>query len=173
MSPPKRQPKFFIDRSLGRIAVPAGLREDGWDVVTLAEHYGMPRDEEVADTEWIADAASQGWPILMKDKRIRHRSAEIEAVTKNRAKCFVITRGDLTSTDMVHRLITNKQAIFRAAATSGPYIYSVQQDRLDQLYPKKLRAQLDRAGCPSLQAGRGHSRRVAPIETTVRALPRS
>jgi hypothetical protein len=60
VSPPKRQPKFFIDRSLGRIAVPAGLREDGWDVVTLSEHYGMPQDEEVADTEWIADAASRG-----------------------------------------------------------------------------------------------------------------
>ena len=89
----------------------------------------MPRDEEVADTEWITEAASRGWPILMKDKRIRHRSAEIEAVT----------RGDLTSADMVRRFITNKQAIFRATATPGPYIYSVQQDRLDQLYPKKLR----------------------------------
>jgi hypothetical protein len=93
----------------------------------------MPRDEEVADTEWIADAASQGWPILMKDKRIRHRSAEITAVTTNKAKCFVITRGDLTSAEMVRRFITNKQAIFRAIAASGPYIYSVQQ-----LYPKKL-----------------------------------
>jgi PIN domain-containing protein len=97
VSPPKRQPKFFIDRSLGRVAVPAGLREDGWEVVTLAEHYGMPRDEEIANTEWIADAASRGWPILMKDKRIRHRRAEIEAVTTNKAKCFVITRGDLAS----------------------------------------------------------------------------
>jgi PIN like domain len=138
VSPPRRPPKFFIDRSLGRVAVPAGLREDGWEVVTLAEHYGMPRDEEVADTEWIADAASRGWPILMKDKRIRHRRAEIEAVATNKAKCFVITRGDLTSADMVRRLVTNKQAIFRAIVTSGPYIYSVQQDRLDQLYPKKL-----------------------------------
>jgi hypothetical protein len=60
------QPRFFIDRSLGRVAVPAALRDDGWDVVTLAEHYGMPRDEEVADTEWIADAASRDWAILMK-----------------------------------------------------------------------------------------------------------
>jgi hypothetical protein len=32
-----------------------------------------------------------------KDKRIRHRRAEIEAVATNKAKCFVITRGDLTS----------------------------------------------------------------------------
>ena len=50
MSRPTPRPKFFIDRSLGRVAVPNGLRDDGWDVVTLAEHYGMPRDEEVAVT---------------------------------------------------------------------------------------------------------------------------
>ena len=136
MSRPKRQPKFFLDRSLGRVAVPEALRGDSWDVVTLAEHYGMPRDEQVADTEWIADAASRNWLILMKDKRIRHRSAEIEAVVKHQAKCFVITRGDLTSADMARRFIVNKQAIFRLAATPGPYIYSVQQDRLDRLFPK-------------------------------------
>jgi PIN like domain len=135
--PHDRQPKFFIDRSLGRVAVPAALRENGWDVVTLAEHYGMPRDEEVADTEWIADAASQGWPILMKDKRIRHRSAEIGAVVTHKAKCFVITRGDLTSAGMVYRFLTNKQTIFQASALPGPYIYSVQQDRLDRLFPKE------------------------------------
>jgi hypothetical protein len=134
--PQDRQPRFFLDRSLGRVAVPAALREDGWDVVTLAEHYGMPKDEEVADTEWIADAASRDWPILMKDKRIRHRSAEIGAVVTHKAKCFVITRGDLTSADMVSRLLANKQAIFRTSALTGPYIYSVQQDRLDRLFPR-------------------------------------
>lgn len=73
MSPPKQQPpRFFLDRSLGRKAVPEGLRMDGWDIVTLAEHYGVPADEQVADVDWIEEAARQGWPILMKDKRIRH-----------------------------------------------------------------------------------------------------
>lgn len=139
MPPQDRPPKFFIDRSLGRIALPTALRNDGWDLVTLAEHYGMPRDEEVADTEWIADAAERGWPILMKDKRIRHRSAEIEAVTRHEARCFVITRGDLASADMVRRLIVNKQAILRAVKLPGPYIYSVQQDRLDRLFPRDHR----------------------------------
>jgi hypothetical protein len=100
--------------------VPTALRGDGWDVVTLAEHYGMPQDEEVADTEWIADAASQGWAVLMKDKRIRHRSAEIEAVALYKAKCFVLTRGDLTSAEMALRLIANKRAIFSAAELPGP-----------------------------------------------------
>ncbi len=79
MSQPEQPPRFFLDRSLDRKAVPEALRADGWDVITLAEHYGMPADEQVADTDWIEEAAKHGWPILMKDKRIRHRSAEITA----------------------------------------------------------------------------------------------
>jgi PIN like domain len=128
-------PRFFLDRSLGRKAVPEALRADGWDIVTLAEHYGMPADEQVADTDWIQEAANQGWPILMKDKRIRHRQAEINAVVQHKARCFVITRGDLPSAEMANRFIVSKAAIFAAIAEPGPYIFSVQTDRLSRLYP--------------------------------------
>lgn len=128
-------PKFFLDRSLGRRAVPDALRTAGWDVITLAEHYGMPADEQVADTEWIEEAAGRGWPILMKDKRIRHRRAEIDAVATHRARCFVITRGDLPSAEMVKRLVANQAAILIAVTEPGPFIYSVQVDRLSRLYP--------------------------------------
>lgn len=121
--------------SLGRIVVPAQLRAASWDLVTLAEHYSIPADEQVADTEWIQEAATHGWPILMKDKRIRYRRAEIDAVIRNQAQCFVITRGDLASTLMAHRLIANKQRILNAIEASGPCIYAVQLDRLDRLYP--------------------------------------
>jgi hypothetical protein len=100
VSQPEKPPRFFLDRSLGRKAVPEALRADGWDVITLAEHYGMPADEQVADTDWIKEAAKHGWPVLMKDKRIRHRPAEIAAVTEHKARCFVITRGGLPSPDM-------------------------------------------------------------------------
>jgi hypothetical protein len=111
------------------------LREAGWDVVTLAEHYGMPADEQIADAEWIEEAARRGWPILMKDKRIRHRRVEIEAVARHQARCFVITRGDLRSTEMVARITANRAAILAALADPGPYIYAVQTDRLARLYP--------------------------------------
>jgi hypothetical protein len=90
VSRPEQPPRFFLDRSLGRKAVPEALRADGWDVITLAEHYGTPADEQVADVAWIEEAAQRGWPILMKDKRIRYRPAEIAAVTEHRARCFVI-----------------------------------------------------------------------------------
>jgi hypothetical protein len=135
VSPPEQQPRFFLDRSLGRKAVPEALRTDGWDIVTLAEHYGVPADEQVADTEWIEEAAKRGWPILMKDKRIRHRQAEIGAVITHAACCFVITRGDLPSAEMAARFLVNRPAIFAAAAERGPYIFSVQIDRLSRLYP--------------------------------------
>jgi hypothetical protein len=95
----------------------------------------MPADEQVADTDWIKEAAKHGWPVLMKDKRIRHRPAEIAAVTEHKACCFVITRGGLPSPDMAQRFITNKAAILTAAAEPGPYIYSVQMDRISRLYP--------------------------------------
>lgn len=95
----------------------------------------MPADEQVADSAWIEDAAKRGWPILMKDKRIRYRQGEITAVTEHRARCFVITRGDLPSSEMAQRFIANKAAIFMAALRPGPYIYSVQLDRLSRLYP--------------------------------------
>jgi hypothetical protein len=104
-------------------------------MITLAEHYGMPADEQVADTDWIEEAAKYGWPILMKDKRIRHRQSEIAAVTEHKARCFVITRGDLPSADMAQRFITNKAAILAAAVEPGPYIYSVLRDRISRLYP--------------------------------------
>jgi hypothetical protein len=135
VSQPEQPPKFFLDRSLGRKAVPEALRADGWDVITLAEHYGMPADEQVADTDWIEEAATRGWPVLMKDKRIRHRHVEIAAVVEHKARCFVIARGDLGSAVMAQRFIANKAAILLAVAEPGPYIYSVQADRITRLYP--------------------------------------
>src|SRR5215218_8163493 len=56
---PEGLPTLFIDRSLGRIKVPTLLREAGLELVTLAEHYGIPQDETVADVTWLADTAAR------------------------------------------------------------------------------------------------------------------
>lgn len=84
MLTPEAQPRFFLDRSLGRVAVPGLLRDGGWDLITLAEHYGVPEDEGVADPEWIQEAAMRGWPILMKDKRIRYRAPRSTRLSSTR-----------------------------------------------------------------------------------------
>lgn len=77
---PDGLPDLFLDRSLGRIKVPRLLRAAGLPLVTLAEHYGIPDDEDVADTEWLALAGARGWVVFMKDNRIRYNRAEPAAV---------------------------------------------------------------------------------------------
>jgi hypothetical protein len=50
-------PDLFIDRSLGRLRVPAGLRAVGLRLVTLAEHDGVPADKNIEDTTWLREAS--------------------------------------------------------------------------------------------------------------------
>ena len=57
MPHPAGLPDLFIDRSLGRVQVPRLLRAQGLRVVTLAERYGVPNDENVTDEEWLAEVA--------------------------------------------------------------------------------------------------------------------
>ena len=93
-------PHFFVDRSLGRRQVPELLRADGWELVTLAEHYGIPADEGVADVDWLRLAGEQGWPVLMKDEQIRYRPAERAALLKHGVRAFCLTSGNLTGRQM-------------------------------------------------------------------------
>lgn len=47
-------PHFFVDRSLGGVTVPILLREAGWELTTLAEHYGIRAGEGIDDIDWLA-----------------------------------------------------------------------------------------------------------------------
>jgi len=102
-------------------------------LVTLAEHYGVPADERVDDVTWLADSARQGWVVLMKDKNIRRRPAEKAAVQQHAARCFCITRGDLTAEEMGKRIITNIGAMATACTDPGPFIYALHATRLERL----------------------------------------
>lgn len=119
------RPHFFVDRSLGREQVPRLLRADGWSLTTLAEHYGVPADERVEDTDWLAMAGAKLWPVLMKDERIRYRPAERAAIRAAGVPAFCLTNGNLRAADMARYLINNKQAIWFAATKPGPALYAV------------------------------------------------
>jgi hypothetical protein len=81
------RPELFLDRSLGRITA-TGLREAGYVVHLIADHY--PDDaSDVPDEEWIAEGCAQGWVLLTKDKRIRYRAAELEALQEGHLFCLV------------------------------------------------------------------------------------
>ena len=67
--PPDGLPRFFLDRNLGSIAVPAGLRAAGVLVVSLSERYGVHEGENIAAETWMGDAAAAGEAVLMAVRR--------------------------------------------------------------------------------------------------------
>jgi hypothetical protein len=104
---PDGLPDLFVDRSLGRIQVPALLRQAGLRLTTLAERYGIPADETVSDERWLRDAGQRGEVVLMKDERIRYRPAEKAAVIRWRVRAFCLGRRDLTGQAMADLYLSN------------------------------------------------------------------
>jgi hypothetical protein len=134
VSHPDALPDLFLDRSLGRIKVPRLLRHAGLRLVTLAEHYGVPADEEVADAEWLELAGTRGWAVFMKDTRIRYNPAERGAVIHHSVRCFCLTSQSLSADEMARRFLDNLDAIALACeADSGPFIYAVHSTRIERL----------------------------------------
>ena len=133
MSHPDALPDLFLDRSLGRIVVPSLLRAAGLRLTTLAEHYGVPADEQVPDEDWLELAGARGWLVFMKDTRVRYNLAEREAVKAHRARCFCLSNQNLSGPAMAGRFLDNLDAIAAACVTDGPFIYAVHQRRIERL----------------------------------------
>lgn len=122
---PLGMPDLFLDRSLGRVQVPQILRAAGLRLRTLAEVYGVPTDQRVTDMEWLAHAGSRGWPVLMKDERIRYRSAEREVVVAFGVRAFCRTNGNLRAAEMAAQYLDAIDGIAEACRRPGPFLYAV------------------------------------------------
>lgn len=124
---------FFVDRSLGRIQVPALLRAAGIELRTLAEVYGIPADERVTDPEWLELAGSQSWPVLMKDARIRYRSAERAALIAHGVQAFCLTNGNISGAAMADEFLAAMDRIVEACHAEAPCLFAVGAGRLRKL----------------------------------------
>lgn len=130
-------PELFIDRSLGRHAVPTALRTAGAIVHTMAEVYGEQVGQSLADEDWLSDVGERGWVVLLKDTKIRYRPAELDAITTHGIRAFCLTNANLRAADQAERLVANLPQITRLAEEAGPYIYGVYADGVRRLWLKK------------------------------------
>ena len=128
-------PHFFVDRSLGAVQVPKLLREAGWSLVTLAEHYGKPADEGIADVDWLGLCGERGWPVLMKDAKVRYRAAERDALVQAGVTAFCLASGNLPFAEMAAVFIQHRRVVWEKAAEGGAAIWvlSKAQARLTSL----------------------------------------
>lgn len=118
-------PVFFIDEALGKHQIPDALRTAGERVETYSDIFssGIP------DTEWLEYAGRNKRLAITKDKRIRHRRVEIEAIRNYRVMVFRFSSGNLSGNQMAEILIKAKDRIKKfAAKNKGPFIVTLSSD---------------------------------------------
>ncbi|BEP13302.1 hypothetical protein acdb102_16130 [Acidothermaceae bacterium B102] len=125
MPGPSRPPEFFLDRSLGGIQVPRLLRAAGMTLRTLAEVYGKPADRHVEDVDWLELAGTSGWPVLMKDAKIRYRPAERAALVRFGVTAFCLSSGNLLAAEMADQFISVLPQMVAASEREGPALYVI------------------------------------------------
>jgi uncharacterized protein with PIN domain len=123
--------EFFFDRSLGRISAHR-LREAGWGIHLIADYY-TDDAQSVEDEDWIAEGCRRGWILLTKDKRIRYRRAELEAL---RGFLFCLSSGNLSIDETTARLLASRTAMERRVSQGNLCFWFVYEGgRLARKWP--------------------------------------
>ena len=76
--------------------MPDALRAAGATAHTMADIYGERMGQGLSDEEWLRDAGRQGWVVLMKDAKVRHRPAQRLAIETYAVRAFVVKNANLT-----------------------------------------------------------------------------
>jgi hypothetical protein len=119
-------PRFFVDRGVGAVVVPSGLRAAGWRLTTMDERYGPGQSQLISDVEWIRDATSRGECLLTKDCAIARRPAEAAVVAMCDARVFALANARLTGPQMLDQLLTHQSTVFRMAVrATAPFVAAV------------------------------------------------
>ncbi|HZJ29611.1 MAG TPA: hypothetical protein VFD37_06455 [Solirubrobacterales bacterium] len=125
---------FLADRSLGK-SIAIALREVDLDVRAMDEVYGDRDGQRILDEDWLRDAGRNGWAVLTKDKRIRRRELERDALTEAKVRVFCLTTGKLTGDDQIERFVSNRFRIVQRARKPGPYICGVYRNEVRTIWP--------------------------------------
>jgi predicted nuclease of predicted toxin-antitoxin system len=112
-------PTFFVDRCLGRYDVAKALRAAGAAVEVHDDHF--PQD--LGDEELLAEVGRQNWIFVTKDRRIKQRTLEREALIKAKVRSFVLNSKGDTGPQMGESLVRALSAMnSMIARTPGPFI---------------------------------------------------
>lgn len=123
---------FYVDASIP-IAVRMALSSVRDDVV-YAGGPGAPR-ERTQDKDWLPVAGGNEWVVLKRDKKIRTRQWERDALIRAGLRTFCLTGGgNYTRWETLRLLAARWNRIEEVAVTvPGPYIYAVTWEGVREL----------------------------------------
>ena len=97
------------------------MRDAGARVEEHDDHFA----QDAPDAEWIPDVARRGWIILTKDKNIRRRAGEREAILLSSARVFTLTSGNMRAAEMSTLFVNRLPAMEQFVAEHGPPFVAV------------------------------------------------
>jgi hypothetical protein len=75
---------------------------------------------DAKDRDWLPEVGARRWIVLTKDRRIRYRGPEREALLTARVATFVLTVGNLTGDEMAEAFRKALPAMRRFATRYAP-----------------------------------------------------
>jgi hypothetical protein len=91
---------FFTDRDLGRL-FPKMLREAGINVESHGDHF----QDNARDEVWIMEAGRRNWFCVTRNKDIRYKRHETEAVKRANVGLFVVVGPKATHPELADNFI--------------------------------------------------------------------
>lgn len=133
--PDRTRLSVFVDRSLGRYAIPDALRAEGLEVFTMLSVYGSGAEETIADVEWLRLCGEEGWVVISKDNRIRYRRRELAIVEALGVRMFVVTKAGLGADQQLARIVPNLHRMSLRSRRPGPWIDGLYEGTVRRLWP--------------------------------------
>ncbi len=78
-----------MDRSIPKPVADA-LKLVRKDVAWLEDLF----DHRTKDEDWLKGAGEQGWLVILRDKKIRTRPRERQAISDHGVGCFILNQGE-------------------------------------------------------------------------------
>lgn len=123
--------KLYLDRNLGKHVIAEALRAAG--IATEVHDDHLPAN--APDEEWIALVGRNGWLAVTKDKNIRYRAAELEAVKEHNAKVLVVRAKNATGQGIADILVKAHVRIQRFAQKHpAPFVAGIDSSGRVSLY---------------------------------------
>ena len=100
--------------------MPGELAAAGYEIRPWYDHF--PGTDDI---EWLPASGEQGWVLLTKDKDIRRRPLEIDAILSARVRAFVLTATDLRRDEQAEIFKKAIPKIHRICRRPGPFVYNI------------------------------------------------
>jgi PIN like domain len=113
---------FYLDESIYSRVLAEALEKAGAQI----RRPGIDVPFGTADAEWLRLVGAQGWIVLMRDQRARHRPLELEALRAARVAAFVLTAGQASAQQSADVISSKLQKIVNISTSEPrPFVYTL------------------------------------------------